>query len=95
MKGAMIKMIDTSNAKWDFSKIEEYAIKWFNENGFDGKIEKQYLSKTIFTVSKDGVADKFELHQDIKIKSIKKYIDQYMVNWNRLVELNELRKELV
>lgn len=30
-------MIDISNAKYEFSKEEQYAIKWFNENGFDGK----------------------------------------------------------
>ena len=32
------KMIDISNAKWDFSKEENFAIQWFNNNGYDGKI---------------------------------------------------------
>lgn len=41
-------MIDTTNAKWDFSKEEKYVIKWFDDNGFKGKIIKQYVSKTIF-----------------------------------------------
>lgn len=47
-------MIDISNAKWDFSKEEKYAIKWLNENNFDGKIIKQYISKTVFEISRDG-----------------------------------------
>ena len=36
-------MIDISSAKWDFSKEEKYAIQWFNENGYDGRIIKQYI----------------------------------------------------
>ena len=41
-------MIDTSNAKWDFSKEEKYVIRWFNDNGYDGKILKQCISKNNF-----------------------------------------------
>lgn len=58
-------MIDTANAKWDFSKEEKYVIKWFNDNGFNGKIIKQYVSKTIFEIEKDNIVDKFELPQGI------------------------------
>ena len=54
-------MIDISNAKWDLSKEEKYVIKWLNEKGFDGKLVKQYVSKTIFSLSKDGITDTFEL----------------------------------
>ena len=86
-------MIDTSNAKWDFSKEEKYAIQWFNENGYDGRIIKQYISKTIFEISKDGVTDKFELPQGIVFKNIKGYMEQYRQNWNLLCELQKLRKE--
>lgn len=86
-------MIDVSNAKWDFSKEEKYAIQWFNENGYDGRIIKQYISKTIFEISKDGVTDKFELPQGIVFKNIKGYMEQYRQNWNLLCELQKLRKE--
>lgn len=41
-------MIDISGKKWDFSKEEEYAIKWLNDNGFNGRLEKQYISKNNF-----------------------------------------------
>lgn len=86
-------MIDISNAKWDFSKEEKYAIQWLNDNGYDGKIAKQYVSKTIFEVSKDGVTDKFELPQEVAFKNIKKYMEQYRKNWELLCELQNLRKE--
>ena len=87
-------MIDTSNAKWDFSKEEKFAIKWFEENGYNGKIIKQYISKTIFEISKDGITDKFELPQGIVFKNIKGYMEQYRQNWNLLCKLHRLREEI-
>ena len=87
-------MIDTSNAKWDFSKEEKFAIKWFEENGYNGKIIKQYISKTIFEISKDGITDKFELPQGIVFKNIKGYMEQYRQNWNLLWKLHRLREEI-
>ena len=86
-------MIDTSGAKWDFSKEEKYAIEWLNKNGYNGKIVKQYISKTIFEIEKDGVTDKFELPQEIEFKNIKGYIEQYKKNWEMLCELQRLREE--
>lgn len=86
-------MIDVSNAKWDFSKEEKFVIKWFNEHDFTGKLEKQFVSKTIFTISKDGVSDKFELPQGIVFKSISDYMKQFENNWEMLCELQKLRKE--
>ena len=85
-------MIDTSNAKWDFSKEEKYVINWFNKNGFSGKIVKQYVSKTIFEITKDDISDKFELPQGIVFKNIKAYMEQFMKNWNMYCQLYELRK---
>lgn len=85
-------MIDTSNAKWDFSKEEKYVINWFNKNGFSAKIVKQYVSKTIFEITKDDISDKFELPQGIAFKNIKAYMEQFMKNWDMYCELYELRK---
>lgn len=86
-------MIDTSGAKWDFSKEEKYAIEWLNKNEYNGKIVKQYISKTIFEIEKDGVTDKFELPQEIEFKNIKGYMEQYKKNWEMLCELQRLREE--
>lgn len=85
-------MIDISDAKYDFSKEEKYVIKWLNENGFTGKIIKQYVSKTVFEISRDGFSDKFELPQGIIFKNIKWYMEQFMKNWDMYCELYELRK---
>lgn len=86
-------MIDVSNAKCGFSKEEEFVIKWFNEHDFTGKLEKQFVSKTIFTISKDGVIDKFELPRVIAFKSISDHMKQFEKNWEMLCELQKLRKK--
>ena len=68
-------MIDLRLAKNDFSKNEKYVIKWLNDNQFEGKIVKQYVSKTIFEIEKDGIVDKFELPRGIE--NISAYMKQY------------------
>ena len=54
-------MIDLSKVKWTLSNEELYAIEWFEKNGFSGSLDRQYISKSKFTVTKNGVNDKFEL----------------------------------
>ena len=87
-------MIDVSGAKWDFSKEEKFAIEWLNDNGFSGKLEKQYVGKTIFTIEKNGITETFELPQGIKNMNISKYMEQFSKNWKVLCELQKLRKQV-
>ena len=90
----MDNKIDISNAKWDFSKEEKFVIKWFEENGFTGKIVKQYVTKTIFEISKDDITDRFELPQGVVFKNIKGYMEQYRRNWSINLELRDLRNKV-
>lgn len=87
-------MIDTSNAKWDLSPEERYAVTWFNDHGFSGRIVKQYVSKTKFLVSKDGVEDRFELIQGVKDLDIYAYMQQYLKSFNLLCEINQMKEQL-
>ena len=84
-------MIDTSNAKWDFSNEEKYAIRWFNENGFTGELKRQYISKTIFIVSKDGQTEKFELPQGFKGMKMNKVMAAFEKSFAMACELERLR----
>lgn len=85
-------MIDITNAKWNLSKEEKSVIKWLDDNKYNGKILKQYVSKTVFEISKDGITDNFELPQGIDFKQIKSYMEQFQKNWNMLCELKKLRQ---
>lgn len=80
-------MIDTSNAKWELTKNDTYAIKWLEENGFNVVLEKQYISKTIYTVKKNGTEDRFELPNGSNY-DIAKYMEQYQKTWELLCQLN-------
>lgn len=60
---------------YEFDKNDEYAMKWFVENGFNYSIQKQCVSKTVFDVDKDGITDKFELHNGVT--DIEKYMQFY------------------
>lgn len=70
------------------SKVEKGAEKWFKENGFDYKIIKQYISKTIYQVSKDGVTDKCEVLAAVT------NISSYMESYGRSFELGKQIAEL-
>ena len=83
--------INVKNAKWNLSKEEKVAIKWFEDNGFEGGLDKQYLSKTKFTVRKNGVEDKFELPQGTNGLNAKKYMEEYGKSFDLLCELQSLR----
>ena len=41
-------MIDLKKARWDLSPEEKYAVKWLVENGFEGELARQYVSKTMW-----------------------------------------------
>lgn len=80
-------MIDISNAKWDLSKEEKYAVKWFNDNGFEGELDKQLLSKTKFNISKNGVSDTFELPNGLEKVNIKNVMSDYARSFDMLCKL--------
>ena len=87
-------MIDTSNAKWELSQGEKYAIQWFEEHGFEGTLNRQYLSKTYFTVTKDGVTDEFALPMGSKDIQYPTIMEQYARSFALLCELEELRRKV-
>lgn len=74
------------------SKNERYAEKWFKTNDFKYKLVKQYISKTVWEISKDGLTYRWELPYDVS--DIHSYMKWCNRNHNMLVELNKLRKEV-
>lgn len=63
-------MLDLSGKEWDYTAIEKYAIKWFNENGYEFTITKRYLSKTVFVISKCGCEMETELSSEVSNKKL-------------------------
>ena len=85
-------MISTDKARWELSIEEKYAIHWLEENGFEGELARQYVSKTRFSLRKEGVEDTFELAQGVKNMDVKAYMEQYGKQFAMLQEFTRLRK---
>ena len=49
----------------ELNNNEKTAVKWFKKHGYNAKIIKQYLSKTIFSVEKEGYATEFCLTRGV------------------------------
>ena len=79
-------MLDLSKVKWDMSPEEKDAVKWFNDNGFDGNVQ-QLLSKTKFTVTKNGVTDTSFQIPNIPNVKIKDLMEQYRQSFEMLCRL--------
>ena len=81
-------MIDTSKAKWEFSKEDKYIFDWLEKNGFDAVLDKQYISKLYVTVSKDGVTDNARFESGMRY-NVKSYMEQYGKSFELLTKLKE------
>ena len=56
-------IVDKSNRNWEYTLGERYALKWFDENGFD--------------VKKDGITDTFRLPQGDPKINYKDIMEQF------------------
>lgn len=83
-------MIDLSNAKWELTDNDLYAIEWLKNHGFDVVLEKQYLSKTKYTVRKNGVVDKLYVPKGFNL-DIKSYMAQYENQFDLLCKIIKLK----
>lgn len=82
-----MKNLDTK--EWEFTEGEKYAIKWLEDRGYDVVIEKRYISKTIFIISKDGVSYKYHLPLgDSKIK-YKGIMEQFEISFELYSKLKK------
>lgn len=59
-------MTDLTQQKWEFNKAEDYVIKRLEGNGFDVVLRKQYLSKTVFEIAKDGITFFLDVPRGVK-----------------------------
>lgn len=90
-------MIDLSRTQKELSESVQYAVKWFEKNGFDGQLTRNNTAKTEFVVSKDGVSDTFTLtatRQDPRKCDIKRYMAEFEKSFTMKCEIEALRKQL-
>lgn len=86
-------MIDTSKAKWMVYPEEKQAILWLDDHGFSGELTKQHSSKTVFTVSKDGITTTLEVPSKGR-GSVLKCMETFEQNFAILAENIRLKSML-
>ena len=89
--------IDTSKTDKELSSSVEYAIQWFESNGFTGTLTVNNTAKTEFVVSKDGTSDTFRLtatQQDPRKCDIAAYMEQFGKSFSMKQEIERLRGEI-
>ena len=90
-------MIDISKTNKELSASVQYAIQWFEQNGFSGKLTVNNANKTEFIVSKDGTEDIFTLtvtKQDPRKCNIQRYMEEFRHSFEMKQEIERLKKEL-
>ena len=78
--------------KWEHSKIEKYAEKWWLQNGYNFETKKEWISKTIYIVSKDGKQHEYTIYPS-QMKFFEKTMQQFQENWDMYFELQRLKAE--
>ena len=90
-------MIDTSKTNKELSDAVQYVIRWFDDNGFSGKLTVNNTSKTEFWVHKEGVEDIFTLtatKQDPRKCDIAKYMTLFGKSFAMKQEITRLKAQL-
>lgn len=78
--------------KKDKSKLEKYVETWFEKNGFQCELIKQYQSKTKYKISKDGIIEIFEL--PYALTDPKKYMEMYRKSFEMKKEILKMKDSL-
>lgn len=75
--------------KWKFTKEEQYAVRWFKDNGFVIQNVKQFIAHTIFVVSKNGVTDKLIVPKGCPRLKTKDFMAQFEKSFVLLCKINK------
>lgn len=74
------------------SSWEKYAEKFLEKKGFTVKLVKQYNSKTVYDVSRNGLSERLEIPCAIVDK--KKYMDSVLNGFEMKEEIERLKSTL-
>ena len=47
--------------EWESSKDEKYAERWWTQHGYDWKLMKRFISKSVYAVTKGDLTVNYEI----------------------------------
>ena len=74
------------------SNIERKVERGLKQAGFKVAVLKQYQTKTVYEIEKDGTNERIEV--PVYVTDVKKYIKMIAQDFENIVELNKLKKVL-
>ena len=81
-----------SNPDWEASQAEKYAERWWKKNGFDVNLLKRYQSKSIYAVSRDGMATNVEI--PYTVRKFKGFMEQFQKGFDLQLGVEEMKRQL-
>ena len=81
--------------EWESSKHEKYAEQWWTDHGFTWALKKRFISKSVYSVTKDGITMEYELpneyRMDIKLFMEGGFTAHWKLNKEYLTLLEEAK----
>ena len=71
---------EEQDSSWETRGIFGYAEKWWTDNGYDWRLKKKIRSRCIYTISKDGMTDEFEITPNVV--DFKKFMELFKYTWD-------------
>lgn len=76
--------------KHELNAFVKYALRYFIDNGYDVKLKREYVSKNVYIVSKDGKCLTWDCYMDVA--NSKKEMQLFQKLWDTCAELNMLKE---
>lgn len=77
--------------EWDFSYGETYAIRWFENHGFETVLKRRSITADQFVVTKNGVSYQFRLPLGNKKIQYRKIMEQFERDFELFCEIERRR----
>ncbi len=74
------------------NKIEKYAEKYLLKKGYNVRLIKQYISKSIYNIEKNDI--KYNIEIPSNVINVKKYMDLIDFSFHQKEKIEELKKKL-
>lgn len=76
---------------WERNKAEVYAEKYWTEHEFDFEVKRKYMSKTIYTIRKDGLEFPYTITSDVM--DVEAYMGFFAEQFELRKQIAELQKK--
>ena len=78
------------NNDWEACKAELFAEQWWKDHGFTAVLKSRFITRSDYTVSKDGVTGEYQIVHCIK--DHKAMMEHFQYHWGLLCQINQMKE---